>query len=49
MQFWTNLCAMERQKEKVNQSANLAGQYKESLMSIILQGLKITELEDDED
>ena len=43
MTFWTNLAAQEQTEGKQNNSQNIFGQYKDSLMGIIFAGLCITE------
>ena len=48
MTFWTNLAAQEQAETKQNNSLNIFGQYKESLMAIIFAGLCITEDDDQE-
>ena len=48
MTFWTNLATREQIETQRNNSSNIFGQYKDSLMGIIFAGLCITE-EDDAD
>ena len=48
MTFWTHLATREQAETQRNNSSNIFGQYKDSLMGIIFSGLCITE-EDDAD
>ena len=48
MLFWTNICTEEATKAKMNQSQNIIGQYKDSLLPIIYRGLSLTEFDDND-